>query len=100
MTRQPGEMPSNHDGEFKAVAIVPQGVFYPADGGEPLVETAIYKSENVSKEEVDGIVEDSLGPDALQGKVGRNMAHAAFGTWNSSWETEADRKKRENAHLN
>lgn len=100
MTQNSNEIPSNQDGEIKAIAIVPEAVHYSADG-EPTIQSAIYKTENVSGEEAESVVEQYLGPDQGAQKKGRNMAFAAFtGAWNSSWETEADRKKRENAHLN
>lgn len=99
MTKNSGEIPSNPDEQPKVVAFVPTAMHYPVDG-EPIVRTEVYKSDNVSAEEADGVVEQYLGPNLGVQKAGRNMAHAAFGTWNSDWETEADRKKRENAHLN
>lgn len=93
-------------GEDKGFALEPTGVHFTQDG---LLMSGKVHSHNMDMKEVHDAMVDATGsdPESIQlrdsdGKTigGRNMARAAFGKWNSNWETEADRRKRENAHLN
>lgn len=104
MTKNSGEMPNgNH--EPKEVVIVPEALHFSAEGNAR-VESAVYITPNVTDKEARDAVEEhlsGLNPEIVElgeKPKGRNMASAAFGRWNSGWETEADRKKRESAHLN
>ncbi len=108
MTNNSGETPSNNQNhETKGFSLEPRALHFDQDG--PAVSGKIY-ANNMDMQEVHDALVNDVGIDPsdilLSDKDGktignRNMSRAAFtGAWNSSWETEADRKKRENARLN
>lgn len=98
--------PDNEPGFTPPIIIEPKAVHHTAEGS--FVESDVYVPEGVAREDAERAINEATGD--VEGRLlergqtspstGRNMAHAAFGRWNSGWETEADRKKRENAHLN
>jgi hypothetical protein len=90
----------------RGFALNPTGVHHTQEGS--FVTGEVIK-HNMSNDEVRDVLANDLGVDPERMKIGdeitekrtgRNMASAAFGRWNSTWETEADREKRQNAHLN
>ncbi len=100
------ELPGNSGKPEKGFAFEPTGVHFTKD--EALLSGKVH-SQNMNMQEVHDVMVDKLGanPEEIllkdkDGKTygGRNTARAAFGNWNSSWVTEADRKKQDNAHLN
>ena len=100
------ESPGNPKKSEKGFAFEPTGVHFTKD--ETLLSGRVH-SHNMNMQEVHDVMVDTLGanPEEIHlkdndGKTygGRNTARAAFGSWNSPWVTEADRRKQENAHLN
>lgn len=106
MTELPEEPKGSSENSEKGFALETTGVHFTEKG--TLLSGKIH-SHNMDIQEVHDVMVDATGADPEDirlrdndGKTvgGRNMARAAFGNWNSSWIAEADRKKKDNAHLN